>query len=328
MRTARDSGSTNPRHVSYGSDLLAAVPTDLGNAEEEVSLADTTRSKEHRDASGLDAQLAPDQSEVVWEIEPEEGSSARGRRLRLLASVVLAILVWEFVARVVVDNALFFPALTAVAIEGWDLLVRGDLVLHMRVTFFEFLYGLLGATIIGIPLGVALASWEKLRELAEPWLFGLYSTPLVALAPLVILWLGLGTMSKVAVVFFMAVFPIIINTTAGILATDEGLVEVARSFQLGKYGIMRKVLLPSALSYIVTGIRLAVGRGIVGAVVAEFFGARAGLGFLILVSSQRFAMADLMVAVIVLAAAGIAGNAMVLRLERRLAPWRSGRIKF
>jgi NitT/TauT family transport system permease protein len=169
---------------------------------------------------------------------------------------------------------------------------------------------------------MAVGISTRVRDYVQPWISGFYSTPLIALAPLFILWLGIGIVSKVAVVFAMALFPITINTTAGIKNTDQDLIDVARAFGYSRSDIFRKVLLPSALSFIVTGFRLAVGRGIVAVVVAEFFGSRGGLGYLILVSSQSFAMDRLLLAVLLLAFTGVIGIGLVGRLERRLAPWR------
>lgn len=244
------------------------------------------------------------------------------RRRRALTSLAVGVLIWEFVARVVVEGTLFFVPITDVARAGVDLTISGELPYHAWVSFQEFAYGLGLAVVVGIPLGVAVGVSPRVKDYVQPWISGLYSTPLIALAPLFILWLGIGLASKIAVVFIMALFPITINTTAGIKNTDQALIDVGRAFGYSRQQIFAKVLLPSALSFIVTGFRLAVGRGIVAVVVAEFFGSRAGLGYLILVSSQSFAMDQLLLAVLVLAFTGILGLGLVERLERRLAPWK------
>lgn len=244
------------------------------------------------------------------------------RRRRALISAAVGVAIWEFVARVIVTNSLFFAPLTDVLDAGIEMTRSGELAEHAWVSLKEFAYGIGLAALVGVPLGLAIGVSERVRDYIQPWISGLYSTPLIALAPLFILWFGIGTASKVAVVFVMALFPITINTTAGVKSTDQELIDVARSFGFARASIFLKVLLPSALSFIVTGFRLAVGRGIVGVVVAEFFGSRAGLGYLILVSSQSFAMDRLLLAVLVLAFTGVIGIGLVERLERRLAPWR------
>jgi NitT/TauT family transport system permease protein len=139
----------------------------------------------------------------------------------------------------------------------------------------------------------------------EPWMNGLYATPTIALAPLFLLWFGIDIWSKVAVVFLSALFPIVINTATGIESTDRNVLEAARSFNASRNQVFTKVLIPSAIPFIVAGMRLAVGRGIVGVVVGELFAARAGLGFLIITASQVFDTAGLFVGVVVLAVAGI-----------------------
>lgn len=244
------------------------------------------------------------------------------RRRRALTSALVGVALWELVARFLVTGTLFFVPLTDVAAAGIEMARSGELGKHAWVSFQEFVYGIGLATAAGIPLGLAIGVSDRVRDYAQPWISGLYSTPLIALAPLFILWLGIGTTSKIAVVFIMALFPMTINTAAGIKNTEQALIDVARSFGFTRAAIFRKVLLPSALSFIVTGFRLAVGRGIVAVVVAEFFGSRAGLGYLILVSSQAFAMDRLLLAVLLLAFSGIIGIGLVERLERRLAPWR------
>ena len=150
----------------------------------------------------------------------------------------------------------------------------------------------------------------------------LYSTPIVAIAPLFILWFGIGIESKIATAALCAVFPILINCASGFATTDQSYIDVARAFGFGKTQVFRKILLPSALAFIATGIRLGIGRALVGAVVAEFFGAKAGLGFRILVSGQAFQTADLLAGVLVLALTGVVALGLVERVERRLAPWR------
>ena len=244
-----------------------------------------------------------------------------GRR-RALISLGIGVVIWEFVARVIVEGTLFFVPITDVFQAGVEMTLSGELPHHAWVSFQEFAYGLILAIVVGVPLGLAIGVSSRVKDYVQPWISGLYSTPLIALAPLFILWLGIGLASKIAVVFIMALFPIVINTTAGIKNTDQTHIDVARAFGYSRPEIFRKVLLPSALSFIVTGFRLAVGRGIVAVVVAEFFGSRAGLGYLILVSSQSFAMDRLLLAVLVLAFTGILGIGLVGRLERRLAPWR------
>jgi len=239
-----------------------------------------------------------------------------------LISIVAGLAVWEFVGRVLVTNDLFFVPFTEVAKSIYDLTIDGTLPENALVTFQEVIIGLLLACVLGIPIGILMAVVKPFRAGIQPWISGLYSTPMVALAPLFILWFGIGISSKIATALTMGIFPIIINTHAGMANVDQSYIDVARAFGCGRACIFMKVLVPAALAYIVTGVKLGVGRAIVGAVIAEIFGSRAGLGWLILSYSQAFQTAPLLASVVVLALAGIVGLWMVERLEVRLAPWK------
>jgi NitT/TauT family transport system permease protein len=166
-----------------------------------------------------------------------------------------------------------------------------------------------------------MASSRATAAALGPWVAGLYATPIIAVAPLVILWAGIGIWSKVIVVVSVVIFPVIINTEAGIRATDRALIEAVRSFGASRMQIFTKVSLPSALPFILAGLRLGIGRGLIGVVVGELFGARAGVGFLILQSAEVFNMPRLFAGVALLAAAGIALMALCRSLETWLVPW-------
>ncbi len=240
-----------------------------------------------------------------------------------VVSFAVAIALWELCARVLVRNDLFFTPLSAVAVRAAELWSTGELQRHIGVSFVEFAGGYLLSVVVGIALGVILAESRLVRGLVDPWVSMLYATPIIALGPLFILWLGIGIASKIAIVFLTAVFPILINTVTGLTTTDRTLVEVARSFGASPRQIYTKVRMPAALPFIIAGLRLSVARALVGVVVAELFGSRAGLGFLILNAAQSFDTAGLFVGVIVLAIAGVVSVELLKWLESALAPWRT-----
>lgn len=240
-----------------------------------------------------------------------------------VVSFALAIALWEFCARVLIRNDLFLAPLSAVAVRAVELWSTGELQTHIEVSFVEFAGGYLLSVAIGIVLGIVLAESPVLRGLVDPWVSMLYATPIIALGPLFILWLGIGAGSKIAIVFLTAVFPILINTVSGLTTTDRNWIEVARSFGASAPQIYAKVRMPAALPFIIAGLRLSVARALVGVVVAELFGARAGLGFLILNSAQSFDTAGLFVGVIILAIAGVVSVELLKWLEAALAPWRA-----
>lgn len=237
-------------------------------------------------------------------------------------SVLAGLGLWQFIGMFVIKNSLFLATPTASIAAIGELWQKGELQRDTIVSFEEFAIGFAIAVAAGILIGLLTASFEPVKLALTPWISGFYATPIIALAPLLILWFGVGINSKVAVVISLVIFPMIINTEAGIIHTDHQLIEAARSFGATRLQIFAKVSLPSATPYILAGLRLGVGRGLIGVVVGELAGARAGLGFMINNASQVFNMPELFAGVIVFAVAGITLTAFFQRLERVLAPWK------
>ena len=248
-------------------------------------------------------------------------SSLRSRYLAGTLSVVGGLLAWEIVSRFLISNALFLAAPSQIAVAIYNLAVSGELWHHMGISALEFALGYVIASVLGIALGVAMASSVTAKQALQPWVSGLYATPTIALAPLFILWFGIGIWSKVIVVISLVLFPVTINTEAGLRTTSERLIEMLRSFGATKRQIFYKISLPSALPFILTGLKLGIGRGLIGVVVAELFGSRAGLGRLISQSADAFNMPELFAGVVILAIAGIVMTAGFGWLEERLVPW-------
>ena len=245
---------------------------------------------------------------------------------RGLVSLVLGGLVWEVAARAINSPLIIVPP-SRVFRAFVTLAASGELQTNIYVSALEFVLGFGLAAVVGILVGALIGVSDAARDMLEPWLSALYATPVVAFAPLFVIWLGIDLASKVAVAFLLAALPIVINTSAGIRTADQGLIDVARSFAADRRHIFLKILLPNALPFIIAGLRLGVGRAIIGIVVGEFFGARAGLGFMILNSAQLFDTSSLFVAVVVLAVSGMVSVFGLQTLERRLAPWREYSIR-
>ena len=242
--------------------------------------------------------------------------------LRRTASVVLALALWELVARLV-DNPLFFVSLADVATRGVELWQSGALLLHIETSVVELAIGLALGIVVGILVSVIMASSPALEDMLDPWVSMVYSMPIIALAPLFVLWFGIGITSKVAIVFLMSIFPVLINSHIGLKTADPDYIEAARSFGSTPIQIFMKVRFPSAVPFIVSGIRNAISRGLIGVVVAEFFGSQAGLGYLIQSSAQTFDTKALFVGVFILAFGGIGAVELLRRVERWVAPWRN-----
>jgi ABC-type nitrate/sulfonate/bicarbonate transport system permease component len=243
--------------------------------------------------------------------------------LRSAISIFGVAVLWEVVARFVVANALFLVPLSDIWAETVRLAQSGRLAAYSWVSLQEFLAGFALAVIVGVSIGLAMAVSRPVHDVFDPWISGFQSTPLIALGPLFVLWFGLGINSKIAVVFVVAIFPIIINTHAGIRSTPAHLIEAARSFGARRAQVYREVMLPAALPVMAAGLRLGVARGLLGVVVGEIFSSNAGLGFLIVNSSQTYNTAGLFTGVLMFAIAGVVSTRLLLALENRLAPWRT-----
>lgn len=241
--------------------------------------------------------------------------------LRVLLSTICVLVLWQFVSLFVTNRLLLVPP-ADVALSLAHELKDGDLWTNAVATVTAVVSSFLVSVAIGIVIGLALASSRLLSLTGGPVLSALNSVPIIALAPLFVAWLGLGFASKFVLVLMVAVFPVVVTTEAGLRAADKPLIEAARSFNATKWQIFTTVTFPYALPFIVSGVRVAWARALVGIVVAEFFGSFAGFGFAILSASQTFDTARVLGYVLVLGAMGLIGSVSFAALERHLAPWR------
>ncbi len=237
-----------------------------------------------------------------------------------LGSVVVVLVAWQLYAPHV--NPIFLRPPLAVVIAFVDLLQDGTLFAALGRSLTGLTFGLAIALVVGIAVGVLAARSWFIFNAANPWVNALYSTPTIALVPFLSLWLGIGDRAKIATIALFAVFPILINTQQGVRHVDPNLLEVARSFSSSERRLWRDVLIPSALPFILAGIRLAIGRALVGMVLAEFLiSFSGGLGSLILTYQNVFRVDRMLVPVIVVAFLGVVLIGAVQLLENRLAPW-------
>lgn len=242
------------------------------------------------------------------------------KKIDAFASIALGLVAWEALDRSI-SNPLILVGPARIWSAMIDLAFRGELWRHVQVTFTEFLLGFLLGVGIGIAAGVLMALSRAAREILNPWVTMTYNAPIILLAPVFITALGVGMASKVAIVFIGAVYPVLFNTYAAITTVDARLVEAVRAFGGTRWQIFFKVSVPSALPLVMTGLRLSVGRAIIGAIVSEFFGSKAGIGHLITAASEAFRTAEAFVGVVLLALAGCTIFESLKALERRVAPW-------
>ncbi len=235
--------------------------------------------------------------------------------------VALLLIVWQIVGPTI--SPIFFTYPTKIAVAFYTLTVSGDLPYYLAQSLEVMFYGLLAAIVVGIPLAVAMARVRWLDWALDLPINALYATPLVALVPILVLWFGIYLKAKIIVVFLFAVFPILINTYQGVRECDKNMIEVARSFRSNEWRMWQDVLLPYAVPYIAAGVRLAIGRGLVGMIIAEFYTTISGLGFMITRYANNFEMDKTFVPVIVLMVLGVSMTTGLKWVERRVAPWSS-----
>jgi NitT/TauT family transport system permease protein len=243
------------------------------------------------------------------------------RSVITLASLAVLIGAWEVFGRDI--NPVFGSYPSAIATAFVELARSGQLAAALYESLRPFVVGYGLAIIAGVPLGLVIGRFRVMEAALGIYVTAGYAMPLVALVPLLILWLGLGFAVKAAVVFLMSVFPICINTWLGVRAVPKSLIEVGKSFVAADFVILRRIVLPATLPYIMAGIRLAVGRAVVAMVIAEFFTTISGLGAIIINSANNFDTATMFVPIIVLMVLAIGLNSLIGWVERRVAPWQA-----
>jgi NitT/TauT family transport system permease protein len=236
-------------------------------------------------------------------------------------SVALALLLWEGFGPFI--NPVFGSYPSEIAVAFWELARSGKLWAALYESLQPFVVGYCLAIVVGVPLGLIVGRFRTMDAALGIYITAGYAMPLVALVPLLILWLGLGFKVKVAVIFLMSLFPICINTWVGVTAVPKSLIEVGKSFVASDAVILRRIVLPATLPYIMAGIRLAVGRAVVAMVVAEFFTTISGLGAIIINSANNFDTATMFVPIVLLMLLAIGLNSLILLFERRVAPWQA-----
>jgi ABC-type nitrate/sulfonate/bicarbonate transport system permease component len=238
-------------------------------------------------------------------------------------SVALFLVLWELVGNTFqLINPMFMSAPSLVWKAGVQLFGSGEIWNDLRVSGTELLGGYLLAVFFAIPFGIMTGWYKRMSAIFDPFINAMNATPRVALLPLVIIWLGIGILSKVGIIFLGAVFPMLINTRDGVKTTPQNLLNAARSFGASEWMVFKTVVLPSTVPFILTGLRLGVGRGIVGVMVGELYAATAGIGFMITVAGATFQTDKVFVGVLIFAIAGMTLVELLTRVEKRFDKWR------
>jgi ABC-type nitrate/sulfonate/bicarbonate transport system permease component len=276
---------------------MTTLAKDTGTAS-----TDDSPGRRRRPARGTRRQLAPTTKWV----------------LRLVSVLSIAV-AWELYGNAI--NPVLLSSPTAIIGATFEMIGDGTLTKAMSESFVVLGAGSLIGVTAGLVIGLAAGRSQVFGTLIELPLNALYATPSVALIPVIVVWFGFGPTAKTVVVILFVLFPVLINTMRGVQEVDRDLVEVARSFCSGERRMWFDLILPSALPYVVTGLRLAIGRALIGVIVAEFFTAFSGLGYLIVTNANSFQTDRTFVPILVIAALGVLLTALLEFVERRVVRW-------
>jgi sulfonate transport system permease protein len=250
-------------------------------------------------------------------------SSSNYRVLISILTVMAFLTIWEVAPRVGMADATYTSQPSRVIAAGLEIVSTGSFVRDVEVSLSEFAIGFALAIGIGVPLGLLLGRFPVLRYLLDPPIMAIYATPHLALLPIIVVWLGIGMQSKIAVAFVGGVVPILLNTMAGVRGVERSWVVAARSFCAGEWDVFVKVILPASLLSVIMGIRLGLSRAILGVVVGEMYQSQAGVGNEIMRYGAEFRTDYLLFDVLLVSLFGFAGTSAVRALEEKL--WTAGK---
>jgi len=238
------------------------------------------------------------------------------------ATLLVFLLLWETAFRFSWINPLFISAPSQVAAASVGVFSSADFRNDLMISGTKFVVGYVMAIAIGIPLGLAVGGYRRLYFALSPFIHTLNTIPRVTLLPLIIIWFGIGIWSKIIVVFLGALIPMIINTYAGVRASEERFLRVARSFNASEIRVFRTVVLPGTVPFIFTGLKYASGRALLGVIVGELYAATAGIGYFIVSSGNSLQTDKMLLGILIMIATGLVTLQVLDRLERRFDAWR------
>jgi ABC-type nitrate/sulfonate/bicarbonate transport system permease component len=273
--------------------------------------------------------MADQTQELLLDIKVAEASKLykfylnQEKKILGAAAVVIFLVIWELVGNVLqLINPMFMSAPSLILSAAVQLFGSGEIYNDLYVSGVELFWGYLLSAIVAVPFGIMVGWYKRASYIFDPFINAMNATPRVALLPLVIIWLGIGILSKVGIIFLGAVFPIMINARDGVKTTPYNLLTAARSFGASEWIVFKSVVFPSTIPFILSGLRLGLGRAIVGVMVGELYAATAGIGFMITVAGATFQTDKVFVGVLVFALTGMIGMELLTRVERRFDTWR------
>ncbi len=267
--------------------------------------------------------------EVLLDIKVAEASRLykfylnQEKKILGIVAVALFLFIWELAGNIYQwVNPMFMSAPSLIFKAGDQMFASGEIYHDLYISGIEFFWGYILAVAVGVPFGILVGWYKRMSYIFDPFINAMNATPRVALLPLIIIWLGIGILSKIGIIFLGAVFSILINTRDGVKTTPMNLLTAARSFGASEWMVFKTVVLPSTVPFILTGLRLAVGRALVGVLVGELYAATAGIGFMITVAGATFQTDKVFVGVLIFAITGMVGMEALTKLEHRFDRWR------
>ncbi len=270
-------------------------------------------------ATRAEAELAAEQT------KHRQAAADRRRRRRYrelairLASLTIVLTGWELLGGKL--DPVLFATPSKIAAAAVAMIASGELWNYLWPSLIVLLNGLALAAVFGIGIGLVLARFRALDVAFEMYITFLYATPTVALVPLIVLWAGFESTAKIIILFLFAFFPLVINTYQGVKNVDPKLIEVGKAFRCSERQLWWNIVLPAVLPFIVTGLRLAVGRGLIGMVLADLYTAISGIGYLIVRTASTYRIDKMFVPIVTLGLLGITLTALLRLVEKRVAPW-------
>ncbi|MGG0791838.1 ABC transporter permease [Peribacillus simplex] len=239
-----------------------------------------------------------------------------------VASVLIFLLIWEVASQNEWINPLFISSPIEIAQAAVLMVQEISFWENMKVSGYEFIAGFVLAILIGIPIGV-LSGWNSnFNAVVNPFISGLYVTPKVALLPVIIIAFGIGPASKIVIVFLMAFFPIVMSAQKAMLTLDQNLIKAARTFSASEFQIFKTIALPSTVPFLLNGIRLGIGQGLIAVVVGELFASTAGIGYQLTSNGQNLQTDRMFVGVLVITITGIILTSLLGIIERHFSSWK------
>ncbi|MBL8702423.1 MAG: ABC transporter permease [Alphaproteobacteria bacterium] len=276
------------------------------------------------DAAAGRADPASSRVSSAAEFERQRARHARRTATRLqidrVVAMVLPLVAWQLASGWIGKKWISSPV--DVALRLWSMLLDGSLEMHSWETFKEAIIGLMIGVVLGAAIGIVLGLWRRLSDAVDPVVMGFYSLPRVSLAPLFIIWLGIGLVAKVALVASMVVFVVLFNVREGVRSIDREVVDAFRSMNASRTALLRHVIVPSLVPWLLTAIRIGIGMALVGAVVGEMIGASRGLGWYVNHTSGVYDMTGSITALVILVIMAMMFNGVLTLIERRVLHWR------